>query len=1522
MKSVLIYFSFFFSLTAIYAQEFTPPIAKKIPNQLVIHGDTIIDNYFWLRDKFSPEVINHLYAENTYADNVMKESLFLQKVLYEEFKSRRKESYSSRPTKRKGYLYYNRYEKGKDYPLILRKRDSVNAKEQVVLDINKLAEENPYINVSGYRISDNQQLLYYGIDTKGNRVQTFYLKNIEKDTSYAVEKIENVMNLIWAMDNKTVYYTKPEDKTLREYRVYKHRIGTPIASDSLIFEELDKTMQISLSLSTSKQYIVMNVSKTKSSEAWYFPANGNASKPVLFLKREPDILYTVNHLEGDEFMIYTNRDKAINGKLMFTKINESNPSKWKTLIPHRENVLVDGYDFTKDYLVLSEKENAQDRIRIINRKTNESTYFDPGIQNYGIGFSFEDYDYNTSKVLEINYSNMITPSQTYSYNLETGEKKFITQDTVQGKFSPNDYETTRIYAPARDGKQVPITLVYKKGIKLDGNNPCFLYSYGSYGAPNSIGFNSSELSYLDRGFVCATAHIRGSNDLGLQWYEDGKMMNKKNTFYDFIDCAEYLIKQGYTNKNKLAINGGSAGGLLMGTVTNMRPDLFKCVVADVPFVDVINTMLDETLPLTTFEFEEWGNPKKKEEYKYIRTYSPYENVEKKDYPDILVTSGYNDSQVAYWEPAKWVAKIRELKTDTNLLLFKTNMDAGHGGSSGRYNAYKDLAFSIAFIMRSLGVKEEYITIKGKIVDEFNSEIPFVNVYIEGTTNGTTANADGEFVLTVKQGNNLNLTFQTLGYKTHKEKLDLNTQISELKVKMKSENIQIKEVVIKANAKDPAYAIIKEAIKRRKDNLENIKSYSADIYMKSNVKLLETPKKIPFFINKKDFPDSNNIGIIYLSESVAKYYYQRPDKKKEEMLASKVAGTKTGFSWNRVEDVFINFYEASVNVGFYSERPFVSPIANGALLSYKYKYLGTFYDGDGTKPIHKIKVIPRRKGDPLFNGEIYISEENYQIYSSDFYITKDAQIEFADTVHIKQEMVKVNDSIYMPVLMQIYSHFKIFGFAAKDMSTASISNYTLNKPFPKKFFGNEVFKIEESANKKDTSFWSGTRPSILSEEENKHYGKSDSLLQKMETKEYKDSVAKASRKPNFGLDGFSMSNRETGVSMRTNGLFDYVNYNTVEGIRFRLTFAYNKRNKETRQLKHFSGSARYGLDSKQLFGGIAAYNLFKPKTSQSIMIKAGRFLRQYNRHEPIGDFINAGYTLFDKSNFQKLYAKYAVEVSYNHELTNGVFSNAGVQYNMREALVNNSFYYWSGKTDKHFTNNDPLNLTTYKETPAFATHEMIQVNLGVKWIPFAKYETYPTFKRMLETKWPEFSFAYKKGIATKNASFNYDYLEAGLGKDIELRSFGEFSFDVLAGMFFNNKNMNFIDYKHFSGNQTLFLTNKENSDVPGVSTRDAISEFHALDYYKYSTNDKYVEIHASHNFRGFFIGKIPLLRRTKIYEVAGINALFTPTTNYTEVFIGADKLFKFFRFDVGTNVQNLTSKKLDLFYRFGFRLSFF
>lgn len=817
-------------------------------------------------------------------------------------------------------------------------------------------------------------------------------------------------------------------------------------------------------------------------------------------------------------------------------------------------------------------------------------------------------------------------------------------------------------------------------------------------------------------------------------------------------------------------------------------------------------------------------------------------------------------------------------------------------------------------------QEETRVIKGKIVDDKKTELPFVNVFIEGTTIGTTSNADGEFMISVQASHPVVLVFQTLGYVKQKVKINFKNSTSDLLIVMKSENYLIQEVVVRHDKKDPAYAIMREAIKQRSRNNDKVKSFSANVYMKSTVKMLDVPKKLPFFINKKSLPDSTDLGIVFMSESVAKYSMQKPNDKKEQMIASKVAGQKTGFSWNRVEDVFVNFYEPSIKIFNYSERPFISPLATGSLLSYKYNYLGTFYIDN--KPIHKIEIIPRRKGDPLFHGQIYINEgDNYQLYSSDLYMTKDAQIEFADTVHIKQEMIKVNDSIWMPVQLQIYSHIKFFGFTATDLSTASISNYEVNTSFPKKYFTNEVFKIEDKANKKDSLFWTTTRPAILSAEEMKYYVKGDSLLKRMETKSYKDSVSKANNEWSFGLDGIRKKNDFTGSNFRTNSLLNVFSYNTVEGLNADLSASFSQRNKETRVAKGLTANTHYGFDNYKWSGGLSAFWFFNPKKNQRISITSSRSLIQFNEFEPIGSLFNTAYTLLDKSNYMKLYQKDMFRVNYNHELINGLTSNFDLQYIGREALINKSFYYVYGDENKHFTSNNPLvDEGAYSDSKFFKPEQLIQFKVNFKFIPFAKYETYPTFKRLLKTKWPEFSMAYKKGKSVQSSLFNYDYVELAIGKDIELRGLGLFKFDVVGGAFFNTQGMNFTDYKHFNGNQTFFLMNKPSSDVSFYSTRDQISEFHNLNYYTLSTNTRFIEYHASHNFRGFFIGKIPLLRRTKFYEIAGINGVITKTGSYNEVYVGVDKIMKVFRFDIGTAINE--NKKLDLFYRFGLRLSLF
>ncbi|MFN7313430.1 MAG: DUF5686 family protein [Bacteroidota bacterium] len=1509
-----------FNCLITFAQNDKPPVADKIPHKTIIHQDTLHDNFFWMRDKYSAEVVNYLYASNAYSDMMMKPSALLQKVIYDEMRGRIIESRDSRPNKVKNYYYYTRTIKDKDYPAIYRKKDSLTATEQLVLDLNKLSEQFMYFSLMTSAISPDQQLYAYGIDNKGNNIGKLYIKHIDTDSLLSIDTIPAITSFIWGESSNFFYYTIPEAKTNRSYRVYRHVLGTHYSNDELILEELDATYQIGLGKTSSREYITFSISKTESNETYYIKSNVTQGRPTLYLKRQPKTIYSIDHYEGNEFYITTNH-QAINYKLVKTPISNNNPLKWETVIPARKNILLENIELVKNFMIYEEKENAQERIIIRNRTTGNTDTIKSPFPIYSTGFSFDEYDYNTSNTINYSITNDIEPNTLYSYDLNTGKSTFIERDSLNEPYQSNQYETVRIYAPSHDGMLVPITLAYKKGIVLNGNNPVLLTGYGSYGSPNQPGFSSSEISFLNRGIILATAHTRGSNDLGMTWYEDGKLLKKKNTFYDFIACAEYLIKQKYTRPEKLAIQGGSAGGLLMGAVVNMRPDLFKCVVANVPFVDVMNTMLDETIPLTTFEFEEWGNPKNKTYYQYMKSYSPYDNVKAQNYPNMLVTAGYNDAQVGYWEPAKWVAKLRELKTDTNQLLFKTNMEGGHQGASGRYAALKERAFELAFIMHHLGIKEQYLTLKGKVIDANNSAVEYANIYIEGSGIGTNSNSEGEFTMRLKSTDNIVIVVQSIGFEKQRIKIDMNTRTKDLVIKMRSDNVLLKTAMITADGKDPALGIMKKAMNKRKENFDKVKSFSADVYMRSNVRLDEIPKKIPVLLtlaNTGDKIDSNLLGLVYLSESVAKYHFEKPDNVKETMIASRVAGQKQGFSFNRVEDVFINFYEPAVQLSYYSERPFISPVAPLAMLSYSFKFKGTFtVDGND---IYKIQVIPLRKGDPLFHGHIYISSNNYQIHGVDLFITKDAQIEFVDTLFLQQEMTNENN-LLMPLQLKIFSHIKVFGFKATDMSVATMSNYKVNEPYAKNFFSYEVFNIEKGANKKDTTYWNGTRTVVLTDEEFKHYKKSDSIYAARNTPEYLDSMNRVNNRfkwTNLLIGGYDYSKRNDTLfkSIRLNTIPFAFGFNTVEGIFMNYSANWRKYNYETKAFYSFTPVIRYGFSNNNLTGGFQYIKSIEPKKSTYLNITAGSFITQYNSVEPITPFLNTVYSLIERQNFSKLLQKNMVSSTINTELFNGFYAAINVQWLQRIALNNNNNYAFIDEKKRTYTSNNPQ--APNNDEPAFKTHTGMEYKISLRYVPKQRYESYPNYKRIIGSNYPDIYASFKQGIGLNGVNYNYQLLEAGTGKDFELLLLGNLSFDVNAGLFLNTKNQLFADYKHFNGNQTLFLTNPDNRNVIGDESRTRLTAFHALNYYALSTNKAFVEIHAMHNFRSLLIGKIPLLRKTMAQEIVGINFLQTGNISYSEFYVGLANIYTLLRVDAGTVLGNNTNT--GWFIRFGLGLN--
>ncbi len=683
------------------AQTIKPPVAKIIPHELTAHGHIRIDNYYWLNQREDSEVIAYLQAENAYKDAVMAHTKDLQETLFNEIVGRIKQTDMSVPYKDQGYYHYTRYEEGGEYPVFCRKKGSLDAEEEIVLNVNEMAKGYDYYSVAGYSTSSDNNLIAYGIDTVSRRLYTLYFKDLTTGKIFD-EQIPNVSGrAAWANDNKTVFYTLKDTTTLRSYKIMKHVLGTDPSEDKIIYEEKDETFDIYASKTKSKKFIIIASVQTLSSEYRFLNADNPDGEFQIIQSRERNHEYSVDHYQ-DRFYILTNLD-AKNFKLMATPVDKPSKENWKEVIPHRDDVLLEGFEVFKNYLVLSERKNGLSQIRVIKWSDKSEHYLDFGEEAY-LAYISTNPEFDTD-LLRYGYTSLTTPSSTYDYDMDTKEKTLLKQEEVGGDFDPENYMAERHYATARDGKKVPISLVYRKGLQKDGNNPLLLNGYGSYGSSSDPNFRSDRLSLLDRGFVYALAHIRGGSEMGRDWYEDGKLFNKKNTFTDFIDCAEYLIEQKFTNPDKIFAIGGSAGGLLMGAVMNMRPDLWKGVIAAVPYVDVITTMLDSSIPLTTSEYDEWGNPHQKEYYDYMLSYSPYDQVESKDYPAMLVTTGYHDSQVQYFEPAKWVAKLRALKTNDNPLIFHINMEGGHGGVSGRFRRHRETALEYAFMLDLVGIKE-------------------------------------------------------------------------------------------------------------------------------------------------------------------------------------------------------------------------------------------------------------------------------------------------------------------------------------------------------------------------------------------------------------------------------------------------------------------------------------------------------------------------------------------------------------------------------------------------------------------------------------------------------------------------------------------------------------------------------------------------------------------------------------------------------------------------------------------------
>lgn len=681
-------------------QTSQPPIAEPRPVELEVHGHQRIDEYYWLRERENPEVLAYLEAENTYMEASLASEAGLRRALADEIEARIAQDDRSAPVFRKGWWTYQRMEEAKDYPIYARREGSMEAPEQVLLDVNQLAEGHGFMRVPPPGISPDGQTMAYAVDSAGRNIFSIRFKDLVTGRELP-DRIEAVTaNLAWAKDNRTLFYTRQDPETLRPWQVYRHELGTDPSEDQLVHQEDDATFRLWIRQSKSEAFLLIGAFKTKSTEWHVVDASAPSSAPRLFLAREQGHEHSIDHLDG-HFYIRSNKDGATDFAIWRSEEASTSLDHWEPLVPHQPDTLLEAFELFDAGLVTQERQAGLRQLRV-RPWEGQAFAIDFGEPTYMAWLI--DNPEPASRKLRYYYSSLTTPASYYDYDLVSREKTLVKRDPVLGDFDPADYVSERIWARARDGRQIPVSLVYRReGFLKDGSRPCLLYGYGSYGASTDANFNPSRLSLLDRGFVFAIAHVRGGQEMGRQWYEEGRLDNKMNSFTDFIDCAELLLAEGYADPARLYAQGGSAGGLLMGAVMNLRPELFSGILAHVPFVDVVTTMLDESIPLTTGEYEEWGDPRDADDYGYMLSYSPYDNVKARAYPNLLVTTGLHDSQVQYWEPAKWVARLRARKTDGNLLLFKTNMEAGHGGASARRKHYEELALYYAFLLRLAGI---------------------------------------------------------------------------------------------------------------------------------------------------------------------------------------------------------------------------------------------------------------------------------------------------------------------------------------------------------------------------------------------------------------------------------------------------------------------------------------------------------------------------------------------------------------------------------------------------------------------------------------------------------------------------------------------------------------------------------------------------------------------------------------------------------------------------------------------------
>ena len=1487
MKFVFTILFLIVCFNSIYSQEIKDyPVATKRPHSIILHKDTIKQPYFWMKEKNTPEVVNYLEEENFYTERKMKPYAILQKKIFEEMRSMIKEDNKTRYNKNDNYYYYQRTISDKEYPILCRKKGDTTANEQVYLDLNKIASEIGYFNLSSSAISKNNQLFVYVAVTDGGDFGKLYIKDIEKDT-FLLDQISNVGSFKLMEDNQHILYSKRDATNQLGNQLYVHKIGSDTLTDIKLFSSSKKSETLSFYITESKKYLILMTTSFKRTEQVLVLdlEKGFESPLVEVFKGREEIRFYTNHIKGESFVVYSN-EKAPNFQIK--NVNLLTDKKEEIILPEDKNGELTNLIYKNDYLLYSHSMKGVNRLSFMNTKTKVVKSI-PIIDSSGV-MNFSDVMEKDSTHFEFTFSSMKTISTAYRYDLVKDSFYVVERDTFEF-FKESDYITERVWTISRDGEKVPVDLIYPKGFKKDGSHPMYLTGYGCYGTNLDPTFQFLSTFYLKRGFSFGIVHVRGESFLGDSWHRSGMLDWKKNTFNDFEDATRYLIKEKYTSNKRVVAQGGSAGGMLMGAIANQAPDLYGAIIADVPFVNTLEDMQDTLWPNIKLHFEEIGNPYNKLEYNYIKSYSPLHNIKKQAYPPMLVTTGYNDSRVPYWSPAQYVARLREMKTDTNLLLLKTEMGSGHFGGSGRYTAMKEYAFKIAFMLQALGIQENYLQIKGQIIDENNRPITYATIQVQGTDESTTTDYNGEFSFDIQATTKLPvLLIEAVGFKNKRFAFDQKTRVKGLKITLVSNSKLLKTIVID-KSKNFANEVIKKANKRKDYYDRLIDNYSVNIYHKSVGQLDSVPKNIELLGIKVIKIDNDSLkGIVYMAESVAKYDFKKPDLFKEVVLSSRVVGDKSQIDQNRNYSHQYNFYQDLVEI-FGLEKRFVSPIADGSMFIYKYKYVTEFNDGEDL--IYVIKVEPRNLSEAAFAGHIYIKDKTYDIHSLDLYLTKRSGIP-VDTARFIIQNKLINDSISLPKNSHIEVKDKILNIKMTRRMDAKYYSHEVNKGFPKKYFDRQVYKVEEGVNKKDSIYWKENRKITFSDKEVDFENRRKKMLDTMKISGDSDTVKKKNSKAkkflnSFFLNGFRYEFKNQS-SLSVESAISKIRYNTVEGFSKTLLMNYYKPIKDSVDSSlvksHlFEFVNRYGFSSNKYFGNFGyQYNNYSKQ--QVFNTEIGDYIFQFNENIPIDPFVNTIYSIFDKRNYMKQYAKQFVKLSFSDQLLSGPFVKFSAEFAHRYALQNHDSLTWIKKT-AHFTSNNPLN--PLNDQLSFVDNNILKLSFSGSYKIGERYEIIFKQRNSLGSKYPRINWLIEQGIGN---TFNYTQFELSLDQTIRLGYWGKFSFDFHGGTFLNKKEMNFIDYKHFNGNQTLFLKNGINA-----ASNANFNYFNALDYYSFSTNDAYLELHVQHRFLGVVLNKIPLIKRLNFSELVGLNAVYTSNNRkYQEIYFGVENVAKVFRID--------------------------